>query len=102
MTDSSNEAFAEKAEGAVQEGVGKLKDAAGGLTGDLGLQAEGKADEIAGVARQEFADLYEDGESRIEQAVLFIQDRPLVSVGIAACIGLLLGLLVLPRRKAKA
>ncbi len=31
-------------EGAITEGVGKLKDAAGGLTGDTGLQGEGKVD----------------------------------------------------------
>ena len=30
--------------GVAQEAAGKLKDAAGGLTGDTGLQTEGKVD----------------------------------------------------------
>ncbi|MBB2200235.1 CsbD family protein [Gluconacetobacter tumulisoli] len=102
MTELKSDAFVEKAKGAVEEGSGRLKDAAGGLTGDLGLQAEGKVDQLAGMARQEFTELYEEGESKLEQAVLFVQDRPLMSVGIAAFVGMLLGLILLPRRKAKA
>jgi uncharacterized protein YjbJ (UPF0337 family) len=100
MTES-NDAFAEKAKGVLEEGTGRVKDAAGGLTGDLGMQAEGKADQLAGMARQEFAELYEEGEGKLEQAVLFVQDRPLVSVAIATIVGLLLGLFIVPRRRAK-
>ena len=45
-------------EGTLTEGVGKLKDAAGGLTGDTSTQADGKLDQLqalidplAGLAR---------------------------------------------------
>ncbi|ACI52736.1 putative general stress response protein [Gluconacetobacter diazotrophicus PA1 5] len=101
MTESTSDTFVEKAKGVVEEGTGRVKDAAGGLTGDVGMQAEGKADQLAGMARQEFAELYEEGEGKLEQAVLFVQDRPLVSIGIAAAVGLLMGLIFAPRRKAK-
>ncbi|GAN87648.1 CsbD family protein [Komagataeibacter intermedius] len=88
-----------KAEGIMDEGVGRLKDAAGGLTGNMGMQAEGKVDQLAGMARQEFADLYEEGEGKVERAVTFVRERPLFSLGIAAALGTIVGLIFMPRRK---
>ncbi|GAB6966552.1 hypothetical protein JCM25156A_05890 [Komagataeibacter kakiaceti JCM 25156] len=99
MSDDNLKTIETKATGAVDQGVGRLKDAAGGLTGDVGLQAEGKVDQLAGMARQEFADLYEEGEGRIERAVTFVRERPLFSLGIAAGLGTILGLIFIPRRK---
>jgi uncharacterized protein YjbJ (UPF0337 family) len=40
-----------RAEGAGQKVAGKVKEAAGKLTGDAKLQAEGKADQLAGGAK---------------------------------------------------
>ena len=37
--------------GVARDAVGKVKDAAGGLTGDAGLQAEGKIDQAGGKFR---------------------------------------------------
>ena len=37
-----------KTKGATQDAVGKVKDAAGDLTGNVGWQAEGKVDQAAG------------------------------------------------------
>ncbi|CAM3114650.1 CsbD family protein [Komagataeibacter xylinus] len=88
-----------KAEGMVDEGVGRLKDAAGGLTGNVGMQAEGKIDQLSGMARQEFADLYDEGEGKLERAVTFVRERPLFSLGIAAVLGTIMGLIFIPRRK---
>lgn len=45
------------AEGAVDNLKGKLKDAAGGLTGDTSLQAEGKWDQAKGKAKDALGDL---------------------------------------------
>lgn len=39
------------AEGKADNLKGKVKDAAGGLTGDSSLQAEGKADQLKGKAK---------------------------------------------------
>ncbi|RFD20224.1 CsbD family protein [Komagataeibacter melaceti] len=99
MSDDTPNTIETKATGVVDQGVGRLKDAAGGLTGDAGLQAEGKVDQLAGMARQEFADLYEEGEGRIERAVTFVRERPLFSLGIAAALGTIMGLIFIPRRK---
>lgn len=40
--------------GTAQDAVGKVKDAAGGLTGDVGLQADGKLDQAAGKLKSQF------------------------------------------------
>ena len=100
MADNKGEALENKAEGLVEQGIGRVKDAAGGLTGDAGLQAEGKVDQLSGMARQEFAELYEETEGKLEKAVTFVRERPLTSLGIAAAIGTRLALLFVPRRKS--
>lgn len=88
-----------KGEGLLDEAKGRLKDAVGGLTGDAKLQAEGKVDQLSGMAQQEFADLYDDAETTLEKATAFVQDRPLISLGAAIIIGTLLGALFFGRSK---
>jgi uncharacterized protein YjbJ (UPF0337 family) len=50
--DLGQEGIKHTVEGTVSGGVGHLKDAAGGLTGDAGLQAEGKTDQLKGKAER--------------------------------------------------
>ncbi len=88
-----------QAKGAITEGVGKLKDAAGGLTGDTGLQGEGKFDQLSGKAQRQFGDTLEDAQDRLENVTSLIRERPLSAVGIAVGAGFLLGLLLIPSRK---
>lgn len=87
-----------KAEGVVEEIKGKIKEGVGSATGDAGIEAEGKFDQLSGLAQQEFADLYDEGETKLEAAVAFVQDRPLVSLFIATVVGLLVGGLFFGRR----
>lgn len=84
--------------GSVTDGIGKVKDAAGGLTGDSGLQAEGKFDQIEGKARREFGDVLDGAQDQIEDAVELVRDQPLAALGIAVGIGFLLGFLLTPSR----
>jgi uncharacterized protein YjbJ (UPF0337 family) len=86
-------------EGAVTEGVGKLKDAAGGLTGDTGTQAEGKFDQLSGKAQRQFGDTIDEAQDQLETVVTTIRDHPLAAVGIAAGAGFLLALLLTPSRQ---
>ncbi|AOX20233.1 CsbD family protein [Kozakia baliensis] len=88
-----------KAEGLLDEAKGRVKDAAGGLTGDAKLQAEGKVDQLSGMAQQEFADLYDDAESNLEKATAFVQDRPLISLGLSILFGTVIGALFFGRRR---
>lgn len=86
-------------DGAITEGVGKLKDAAGGLTGDASLQGEGKFDQLSGKAQRQFGDTIEEAQDQIENVTSLIRERPLAAVGIAVGAGFLLGLLLIPSRK---
>ncbi|AOX17357.1 CsbD family protein [Kozakia baliensis] len=88
-----------KAEGLLDEAKGRVKDAAGGLTGDAKMQAEGKVDQLSGMAQQEFADLYDDAESNLEKATAFVQDRPLISLGLSILFGTVIGALFFGRRR---
>lgn len=99
MADDTLKNAAEKIEGKFDQAKGHVKDAAGGLTGDLGLQAEGKVDQLAGMAREEFADLYEETDSLLEKGVTFVRDKPLLSLGVAWFVGTLFGWCLMPRRR---
>ncbi|GBR50628.1 hypothetical protein AA106555_0280 [Neokomagataea thailandica NBRC 106555] len=94
MTDTTTT----KAEGLLDEAKGKVKDAVGGLTGDASKQAEGKFDQVSGLAQQEFADLYDEGETKLEAATAFVQDRPLISVVVAVFVGIVIGALAFGRK----
>jgi uncharacterized protein YjbJ (UPF0337 family) len=88
-----------KIDAKVRDLKGHVKDAAGGLTGDIGLQADGKLDQFTAHMQEDFADLYEEGEGAVEKAVTFVRDKPLLSLGIVAVVGILLGWLFFPRRR---
>lgn len=49
-----------RAEGKVDDLKGRLKDAAGGLTGDNSLQAEGKIDRVKGKAKDAIGEIQQD------------------------------------------
>ena len=51
----------EHIKGAAQKAEGAIKDAAGKLTGNEKLQAEGKADKAAGAARESVGDVKDAG-----------------------------------------
>jgi uncharacterized protein YjbJ (UPF0337 family) len=61
----------EKTEGKVDEGKGRVKEAAGSLTGDDSLKNEGKVDRAAGETKQKVG----DAASKVGDAVGGIADR---------------------------
>lgn len=62
-----NKGVERSADGKIDQIKGKVKDAAGGLTGDRGLQAEGKMDHLKGKAK--------DAMGKAERAVSDMMDR---------------------------
>jgi uncharacterized protein YjbJ (UPF0337 family) len=58
----------EHIKGMAQKAEGSIKDAAGHVTGNERLQAEGKADKAAGAAREKVGDL-KDGARDVADAV---------------------------------
>jgi len=60
----------EHLKGAADKAKGAVKDAAGGLTGDAQLQAEGKLDKAKGSARQAVGDVKDparDAKNKLDE-----------------------------------
>jgi uncharacterized protein YjbJ (UPF0337 family) len=74
-------------DGTMKDAAGKVQDAVGGLTGDLDLQAEGKARQLAGKAQATYGD-------SVEQVAEAARQNPLGALLIAVGVGFLLGKLL--------
>ncbi len=71
-------------EGGAREVGGRIKGATGGLTGDAKTQAEGKFDQAAGQAQQQYGDA-------VDALTEAVRQRPVVALLIAAGVGWLIG-----------
>ena len=96
--------------GLAREGLGRVEDGAGGLAGDVGLQAKGKLNEAAGAIQRTLGDVQGQAERLLGEAQVkgqeardevdaFVRRSPWASVAIAAGIGLAAGLALKSRRK---
>jgi uncharacterized protein YjbJ (UPF0337 family) len=74
-------------DGTLEDAAGKVQDAVGGLTGDLDLQAKGKARQIAGKAQAKYGD-------SVEEIAETVRNNPLGALVIAVGVGFLLGRLL--------
>lgn len=83
-----------RAEGMANTTAGKVQDAIGALRGDLRMQAEGKIRQVRGAAQQAYGKVSEQAVVTRSQADEFIRNKPYEAVGIAAGIGLIVGLLI--------
>ena len=81
----------DRIEGAASNFGGKVKDTVGGLVGDTGMQARGKADQISGRVQNTYGsakDAVGDGASTMaNQIEEFVHDQPIVALLSAATIG---------------
>lgn len=95
--------------GIAKQGLGRVQDAVGGLTGDAALQGKGKINEAAGAAQHAFGEAKSSlleavddivggvrGElyAQLDTVENYVAGKPLQALGIAASVGLLLGLLL--------
>lgn len=83
-----------RAQGAANTTAGKVQDALGAIKGDLKMQAEGKMRQAKGKAQEVYGRVAERTELTASDVDQFIRTRPYEAVGIAAGVGLLIGLLV--------
>ena len=81
----------DRIEGGLKKGVGKVEDAWGGLTGDAGTQAKGKANQasgsvqdVVGHAKERAQDVYGNVES-------YAKEQPMVALAVAIGVGVILG-----------
>jgi uncharacterized protein YjbJ (UPF0337 family) len=73
-------------EGAAQQVAGKVQDAVGALTGDAGLQGEGKVRQAVGNLQQSYG-------QTVDNVRLAVANQPIQGVLIAAAVGFVLGAL---------
>lgn len=74
-------------DGALREIGGNVKSAAGDLTQDRSLQAEGEADAAGGRAQKSLGHLQAAVEDTLAPAIDFARRQPLAAIGIAAAAG---------------
>jgi len=74
----------DQVEGAANNVVGKVQDAAGGLLGDTGLQLQGKAKQFAGAVQSKYGD-------GVDQVIETTRDNPVGALLVAVGVGFLLG-----------
>jgi uncharacterized protein YjbJ (UPF0337 family) len=104
----------EQVTGVANQGVGRVQDAVGGLTGNADLQAKGKIKEAVGSvqqalgeARSNVQDVF-DGtvesvrdqlHEQLDAVETYVVSKPLPAVAIAGVIGIVVGLLLRGRSK---
>lgn len=73
--------------GTLDQGVGRVKEAAGALFGDLRTQASGRAQQIRGQAETFYGDA-------MEKLTSVTSERPAIALGAALGLGVVIGLLL--------
>jgi len=77
-------------EGAAREAVGRAQDTFGAAIGDTGSQIRGKLNQAMGKAQN----LYGQATDHASTASDWVSENPWPAVGVAAVIGIVLGLLI--------
>ncbi len=73
--------------GGVNQGVGRVKEAAGALLGDLKIEAQGRAQQIRGQAESMYGDA-------MERITTVTTEKPAIALGTALGIGVIIGILL--------
>ncbi len=82
-----DEQLQQQVNGAADQGVGRVREAAGALLGDLKIEAQGRAQQLRGQAES----LYGDTMERLNTVT---HERPAVALGTALGIGVIIGILL--------
>jgi len=90
----------------VKNGVGRVQDAVGGLTGDTRTQLKGKLNEAAGSLQDAYgqvkgqaADALDQAQDVLEDLEVFVREQPFAAAAIGIGVGLVLGMLLRGGRK---
>lgn len=100
----------DRVEGTLKQGVGRVQDAVGGLTGNTGTQAKGKANEVAGSVQDTVGQVKDRAQDVVGQAKDRAQDvygevesyakeQPLQALAITLGVGVVIGFLLRGGRK---
>ena len=91
--------------GAVDQAVGRVEDAAGALTGDPKLQVDGKLKQAAGAAQAVYGKAKDKAEAVVGQAKdkaqdtygeveAYVREKPMAAVALGVGFGVLVGFLL--------
>src|SRR5579859_4957456 len=97
--------MSDRIEGAVREGLGRVQDGLGGLTGDARTQAKGKLNEAVGSLQSAYGRATEHAwealdrtrdkaEAAYSDMDGYLRRQPLVGLGVGLGLGLLLALVL--------
>ena len=86
-------------EGTARNVGGRIKDAIGGLTGDAGTQAQGKAEQAAGTAQDTFGAAMDTADDWRERLTTFTKERPITALLSAVSVGYVLHLMTRSSRR---
>ena len=89
----------DRMEGALKQGVGKVQDAVGGLTGDTGTQAKGKANQAAGSAQDMVGQAKDKAQDALGDIQRYAKEQPLATLGITFAAGAVFGFLLRGNQK---
>ncbi len=73
--------------GGLNQGVGRVKEAAGALFGDLRTEAQGRAQQLRGQAQSVYGDA-------LDQITSMTSEKPAIALGAALGLGLIIGLIL--------
>lgn len=90
----------DRIEGGLKKAGGKLEDAWGGLTGDAGRQAKGKADQAMGSAQDAMGEVKDRAQDIYDEVESYAREQPLQALAITLAVGAVLGFLLRGGRKA--
>lgn len=101
-----------RVEGSAREGLGRLQDTWGAATADPGIQVRGKFNQLRGATQRVYGESRDDLANGVEEIVgqlrVMLQDKielvtrkPLLSVGAAVGLGLIMGLMHRSRRPTR-
>jgi len=105
--------MSDRIEGAVREGLGRVQDGLGGLTGDAKTQAEGKVNEAVGSLQRTYGRATEQAQGALHRTRdnaeaaytdidRYLRRQPVVSLVIGVGLGLLLALSLQGRRQTSS
>ena len=89
----------DRIEGGLKQGLGKAQDAIGGLTGDAGTQAKGKADEASGKVQDVVGQAKGRTQDVCGEVESYAKDQPVRALAITLAVGALIGFVLRGGRK---
>jgi len=81
-------------QGAMQNGLGSMKQAAGQALDDGELEMKGKAQKLAGKAQKTYGQVKENTIGRVQQFGGYVRERPYAALALAVTAGIVLGRLI--------